>query len=61
MANTEIRQMLKSDKIAYWEIGQVLGLHENTILRKLRTELTETDKKSFAKAIGIIKAKRKTA
>ena len=61
MANAEIRQMLKSDKIAYWEIGAALGLHENTILRKLRTELTDSDKRAFEKAIAEIKAKRKTA
>lgn len=61
MNNVEIRAELKAAKIPYWKIADILGVHENTIMRKLRHELTENDRTRFESAIALIKAKEKTA
>lgn len=62
MANTEIRAMLKAEKIPYWRIGDKLGMHENTVIRRMRHELSEADKKEFLKAISeIMTENKKTA
>ena len=61
MANAEIRKTLKAEKIAYWQIADELGVHENTVIRRMRHELSEADEKAFLKAISEIMSKRKTA
>lgn len=61
MANAEFKSLLRSEKIFYWELADALGVCENTIVRKLRKELSEQDKAEFSRAIERIKAKRKTA
>ncbi len=55
-ANTELRAELRAAKIPYWAIAERLGVHENTIIRRMRTELSENDRKAFKKAIAEIKA-----
>lgn len=59
MANAEIRTMLKANKIPYWKIALKLGVHENTILRKMRVELSESEKEYFINAISEIKSENK--
>ncbi len=61
MANAEFKSLLHSEKIFYWELADALGVCENTIVRRLRKELSEQDKAEFSRAIERIKAKRKTA
>ena len=61
MNNVEIKAELKAAKIPYWKIADILGVHENTIMRKLRHELTDSDRMCFESAIALIKAKEKTA
>lgn len=61
MPNEELKSLLRSEKIFYWEIADVLGVHENTVLRKLRKELSESDKADFHAAVESIRTKRKTA
>lgn len=62
MPNAEIKSILHTEKIPYWKIAAKIGVHENTILRKLRSELSEADRAAFEKAISEIKAeKTKTA
>lgn len=55
MTNTEIRAELKAAKIPYWKIADKLGVHENTIIRRMRKELSEDDRKRFHAAIAEIK------
>lgn len=50
-ANTDIRAMMKENKIPVWAIASVIGVHENTVLRKLRFELPEQDKQKFRQII----------
>ncbi len=59
MSNTELRAELKAAKIPYWVIAQKLGVHENTIVRRMRTELSDADRKAFYDAIAEIKAEKK--
>lgn len=55
MSNTEIRAELKAAKIPYWKIADKLGVHENTIIRRMRKELSEEESKRFRAAIAEIK------
>lgn len=59
VANESIKSRLKTLKIPYWRIAEVLGVHENTILRHLRTEMTSEELSSFEKAIDEILAQMK--
>ena len=59
MSNTEIRAELKASKIPYWKIADKLGVHENTIIRKMRKELSAEDRSSFYKAIEAIKKEQR--
>lgn len=61
MSNTEIRATLKAAKIPYWRIAEKLGVHENTVVRRMRKELSDSDRDSFLKAISEIKAEKETA
>lgn len=61
MSNSELRAELKAAKIPYWQIAGKLGVHENTIVRRMRTELSDADRKAFYDAIAEIKAEKKTA
>lgn len=54
-ANTDIRTALKTAKIPIWACAAVIGVHENTLLRKLRFELSEQEKKPIFEAIERIK------
>lgn len=58
MANSKLRATLKNAQIPYWRIAEKLGVHENTILRKMRTELSDNDRKMFEKAVAAILAER---
>lgn len=49
--NAEVRQAMKEKHIAMWEIASVLGVHENTVFRRLRTELSPEDKQSYIRII----------
>lgn len=59
MTNAEIRAMLKDEKIPYWRIGDKLGVHENTVIRRMRHELSQAEKQNFIKAIDEIKSENK--
>lgn len=54
-ANTALRSALKAAKIPYWRVAEQLGVHENTIVRMMRHELSDSDKVRFLKAISEIK------
>lgn len=56
MANSEIRTMLKEANIPFWKVADALGCHENTIIRRLRHELSVSDRERFENAIAEIKA-----
>ena len=59
MNNQEIKAKLRAEKIPYWRIAEKLGVHENTVLRKLRSELSEADRAAFETAIDELTAAQK--
>jgi hypothetical protein len=50
-ANLEIREAMQNNKIPAWAIGTEIGVHENTIFRRLRTEMSEQDKQKYLSII----------
>ncbi len=56
-ANAEIRAALKAAKIPVWRVALEMGVHENTVLRKLRIELSENEKSEMLHIIQSIKEK----
>lgn len=50
-ANNELRTELYSKRIPYWKLAIAVGVHESTIIRWFRTELTVDQKEKVRKAI----------
>lgn len=50
-ANTDIREALKASKVPVWACAVKLGVHENTLLRKLRLELPKEEKRKLYEII----------
>ena len=51
MTKQEIRTELKERHIPQWKLGDLLGVSENTINRKLRKELTTAEKERILDVI----------
>ncbi len=39
--NDKLRKYLKDNDVYIWQVADELGLHESTLVKKLRRELTE--------------------
>lgn len=50
-ANLKIREAMKSAKVPVWAIAEELGVHENTVLRRMRTELPEETAQQYLEII----------
>lgn len=59
--NEKIRTLCRVNHVAAYEIGDELGVSENTIYRRLRHELTPDDQKLFLDAIEKISAEKRIA
>lgn len=46
-ANTDIREAMRIKKVPVYAVADVLGVHENTVFRRLRHELPEQEKQIF--------------
>ena len=51
-SNTKIRSALEESRMRHWELANLLGISESTLVRWLRTELPEEEQKRI---ISIIK------
>lgn len=51
-ANLDIRAELKEKQIPVYAVADVMGVHENTVFRRLRHELPEQDKREFIRIIN---------
>lgn len=51
MKNHEIRMELKARNIPQWKLGELLGISENTIYKKLRNELSIEEKQHILDVI----------
>lgn len=50
-ANADVRKAMRDKRIPAWAVGAELGVHENTVLRRLRFELNAQDKQEFFRII----------
>jgi len=57
LRNKDIRKIKGS--IPLWAIAEELGIHENTLYRKLRKELKENEKKEIIKVIRYLQTSSK--
>ncbi|MCM1009142.1 MAG: hypothetical protein NC485_14735 [Ruminococcus flavefaciens] len=60
-ANSDIRAEMKSKKVPVYAIADVMGVHENTLFRRLRYELPEQDKQIFRRIINKLSAQNEAA
>ena len=56
-ANADIREMLKEKQIPVYAVAAVMGVHENTVFRRLRFELPDNDKTEFIRIINELAAR----
>ena len=47
-----IKQILKENHLPYWKVAEVLGVHENTLIRRLRREPDEAMRQKILEAIN---------
>lgn len=50
-ANLDLRQAMKEANIKQWQIADLMGYSEATLVRKLRKELPEEEKQVILQAI----------
>ena len=59
-ANTDIREAMRIKKVPVYAIADVMGVHENTLFRRLRYELSEQEKQKYFCIIDEISEKEVT-
>lgn len=59
MANTDLRQKMRSEGVTFWQLADVLGVCEMTVSRRFRKELPEKEKNKISGIIDLIVAERK--
>lgn len=58
MCNKEIRAIMKKERIFIWQIAEKIHVHETTMIKRFRTELTEDRKAEVLSAIEEIRLDR---
>lgn len=61
LANQDIRALMREKKVPVYAVGAAMGVHENTVFRRLRFELPEQDKQAFIRIINELAAQDETA
>ena len=51
MKNRKIKEKLKEYGMAQWELADFLGIHENTLYRKLRHEMSDEEQTTIIELI----------
>ena len=57
MKNEDIRELAKSHNVKLWEIAEKLNVSEFTFSRRLRHELTDSEKEQIINVIKDLSAK----
>lgn len=55
MANQDLRDLMKKNRVYIWEIAQEYGCAESTFIKKLRFELTQEEKEKIVEIINKLK------
>lgn len=58
-ANQSLRDKLKESGICYWQLAEYIGVHENTIVRWLRTPLSKEHEQLICYAMNAVRAAEK--
>ena len=56
--NIDIKKRLKNNGISYFELGELFGVSEMTIFRRLRKDLDKSEREKLNKAIDELISKR---
>lgn len=56
--NEDVRRASDKSQVPLWKVADKLGISESTMTRKMRHELSETEKKRILAIIADIAAKR---
>jgi hypothetical protein len=54
--NEDIRKLIKQSDFCLWQVADKLEVHENTLFRWLRKELSKEEKERILKAVEKLKA-----
>lgn len=57
-SNIDIRMKIKQYGVTTYQVAKRLGIHENSLYRRLREELSEEEKQKVFKIIEDIKAEK---
>lgn len=55
MANQDIRELMKENRVYIWEVAQAYGCAESTFIKKLRIELSQEEKDKIIAIIEKLK------
>lgn len=55
MANQDIRELMKENRVYIWEVAQLYGCAESTFIKKLRVELSQEEKDKIIAIIDKLK------
>lgn len=58
IANAELRRYMYNNRVSQWKVAQVIGVHENTVIRWLRTPLTPKRHQKITQAVEQILRER---
>lgn len=58
MNNRQIRAMMEKDDIYLWQIAKVLSIHETTLVKRFRNELSQEQLQQVLSAVEAIKLDR---
>ena len=58
-ANAEIRDLMRKNRIPVWAVAAAIGIHENTLLRRLRFELPTSEREHVLRIVERLEKKKK--
>lgn len=61
MCNADVRERAKASGVFLYQVAAAMGISEPTMTRKLRFELSESEKKKVLDIIDNLKAKKESA
>ncbi|MFT3951198.1 MAG: hypothetical protein QM689_04490 [Oscillospiraceae bacterium] len=61
MKNKSVREYAKRNGVFLWQVAAYLNISEPTMTRRLRTELTESEKSEIFAAVNSLKTQKETA
>lgn len=60
MANKELRSLIKNEGFYLWQIADEMNIHETTLVKKLRKELSDGQRAEIMSAVEQLRSSRDT-